>query len=135
MPIGFAQQVRAFRINAVDRSERVWKRAMELLLESIVYHTPVLRGRLVANWRITRTGNLVEAEVKGVDPARQRTLARLFLNIRNASLGDELTVYNNTPYAYRIEYERWSRKAPSGMMNINTRRWVDFVRRANREIS
>jgi hypothetical protein len=48
----------------------------------------------------------------------------------NYSIGDKIYISNSLPYAYRLEYEGWSRRAPEGMVRISAIEFKDFVKKA-----
>lgn len=91
------------------------------LYRSIILDTPVDTGRLVGNWFVTK-GSPSTKTVKGVMTAPQ-AVDRMTKVVE----GKESNVYyltNNLPYAYRIEYEGWSKnKAPQGMVRKNINRF------------
>lgn len=97
----------------------------------VMMDTPIDKGWLLSNWRLA---------IDKVDPtlanenetSRGPAMARV-QNFAPNILGHVAYCTNNTPYARKIEYEGWSKKAEQGMLNKNVNRFIDAVNRATRE--
>lgn len=93
------------------------------LFKEIVYMTPVLDGYLINNWFTKVGGGFSTA----TSPIPDQSGGGSLLNIssmfqQKPFYGKDgvVTMANNLPYAYRIEYLGWSRmKAPYGMVRIS----------------
>lgn len=109
------------------------KRAVALeLFTSIVYDTPVDTGRLRGNWQIS-IGSPLVGVVDKLDPSGEQVTREIAAVVGESKLKDVLILRNNLPYAYRIEYEGWSRKAPDGMMRRNFLRIQQILKKAVQE--
>ena len=93
------------------------------LFYTIISRTPVLDGYLINNWFTTRGTTPSSATSTIAD----KTGGGSRLNVKSLSQSDlfygkdhSVTMANNSPYAYRIEYLGWSRvKAPYGMVGVS----------------
>ena len=111
------------------------------LFTGTILDTPVLEGRLRGNWIMTESspaGNTVDAvettyesESKNKDEGVRGKLTSAKFNevanhINKLDLRKDFKVYltNNLPYAYRIEYDGYSGKAPEGMVRKNFARII-----------
>lgn len=90
------------------------------LFTSVILDTPVLEGRLRGNWLITAK-DPASGTVDIVDPSGGATTQSVESFVRALDGTEDFDVYltNNLPYAYRIEYDGWSGKAPEGMVRKN----------------
>jgi hypothetical protein len=91
------------------------------LMKGVLKDTPVLEGRLRSNWFPTKGAPSNETSEQIVD--LNVKIAEIDNFIKSTIKPDEdFDVYltNNLPYAYRIEYQEYSKiKAPRGMVRIN----------------
>lgn len=76
-------------------------------------------GRLRANWRCS-LGMPDTSTDESTD--RNRGLVAVNDVCQTADRKKTLWLSNSLPYAYRIEYEGWSRQAPEGMVRRNVTR-------------
>ena len=85
-------------------------------------------GRLKNNWFPSVDAASTETTEQTADTSR----ARLETAVSQEYKLDKVFYFtNNLPYAYRIEFEGWSKKAPQGMVRRNIVRWNTYFRRAN----
>ena len=99
------------------------------LFTSVILDTPVLEGRLRANWIISSSapadGTFDLTDADGTTTKRK-------VEDHITKLPDDLdfSVYltNNLPYAYRIEYDGYSGKAPEGMVRKNFARIIQNLK-------
>ena len=124
----FGKEMRAI---AKRRNRRVEDIAAETLIDtftSIIERTPVDSGRLQGEWQTT-------LETPAAATAGQRQKAQAVLEL--VATIDEPALYffsNNMPYAYRIEYEGWSKvKAPAGMVRVSIAETQATLRRLARK--
>lgn len=111
------------------------------LFTGVILDSPVLEGRLRGNWIMTEqspaggnvesVGTTYESESKNKEEGvRGKLTAAKFNEVANhinkLDLRKDFKVYltNNLPYAYRIEYDGWSGKAPEGMVRKNFARII-----------
>lgn len=116
------KQIHEFNIKAMAKSEAKIKKAFIGLSTDIIMDTPVLSGRLKNNWMVSVN--------KGSNETTERTGNQSIgrVNAVKFKLGDTLYLTNNLPYAERIEFMGWSKKAPSGMLRRNLIRWDSYFK-------
>lgn len=83
---------------------------------STVMSTPVDTGRLRGNWMITQE-HPGYSTIDRFDKSGNAVTAEITQTVGGVGAVNYLT--NNLPYAERIEYGRWSKQAPSGMVRVN----------------
>lgn len=119
----FADSIRA---NCDKKLEQINTKCYNIVTElfnNIVYDTPVLDGYLKNSW-FTATGNKFSSQL-GLTPDSGGSGSLMNIqSLRQARAfykkDGVVTMTNNQPYAYRIEYLGWSKyKAPYGMVRIN----------------
>lgn len=95
--------------------------------QAVIMSTPVDTGRLRGNWipEINIYNNTATDET---DKSGVATISRVKTKFSGYKIGDTLTMSNNLPYAYPIEYLGHSKiKAPAGMVRINLLKFQKFV--------
>ncbi|MFI8643885.1 hypothetical protein ACIGJK_03650 [Pseudomonas iridis] len=96
------------------------------LFNAVIMDTPVLDGRLRGDWQ-TSVGQPASSENGRVDTVGSATNAEVTANTPPGA-GQETYLTNNMPYAYKIEYEGWSKiKAPQGMVRRNVDRFQRLI--------
>lgn len=121
MSKSFSKALSKFAKQAGDQADTAVKKILFDLTSGIIYSTPVETGRLRANW-MASVGAPLRIATTSADPSGAATLAMANGAIQKAP-GQIFWLTNNLPYAYKIEYEGWSRvKAPAGMVRINIER-------------
>jgi len=125
----FEASVKQWSRKAGKELERDTKSIALNLFGSIVDSTPVDEGRLKGNWQFS-IGSPMRGEVRSIDPSGAETKRKIESGIKSLKLVDNAQMYlaNNLPYAYRIEYERYSSKAPDGMVRKNFIRIKNNIR-------
>lgn len=97
------------------------------LFSAIVEDTPVLTGRLRANWNCSAN----EPDFKKtdlIDKEGSATIGKLEFVALGAEAEDAIYFTNSLPYAARIEFEGWSHtKSPAGMVRKNVIRFKKLV--------
>jgi hypothetical protein len=94
------------------------------LFAAIIMDTPVLTGRLRANWVASTNAADRTTNTGAINPIPAMTETVL-----GAGDDDVLYLSNSLPYAARIEYEGWSHtKAPQGMVRKNTKRFAAILK-------
>lgn len=96
------------------------------IFRAIVLRSPVDSGRFRANWNCTR-GAPDESTTDSVDQARGDGEAAKALTFAS---GDVVWFVNGLPYAYRLEYDSWSKQAPNGMIRITAAEFDQYVKKA-----
>lgn len=102
--------------------ETVVKKTFIGLSADIIRDTPVDKGRLRANWQ-PAVNKFDTSTTEDSDKNGNETISKVTNESNQYKLGDTLTLANNLPYAKRIEFEGWSKKAPAGMVRKNIIRW------------
>lgn len=129
--MAFSSDVRKWSRKTQDNMDKVRRAASLELFRLIIVSTPVDNGILINNWRtqINRpnTNQRVTANTSGGDSLREA-------QSNLGTMKDAVYFSNNMPYAYRIEFDGWSKhKAPQGMVRKNTARWDQIVAAKARE--
>lgn len=114
----FALDVKKFAEKAGEQADAVISKICLDLLSDIVLNTPVDTGRARANW-FTSIGapSNTTIEYEGAQSAAGIAIGRASDDIAKAS-GNIFWISNNLPYIYRLEFEQWSKQAPSGMVRL-----------------
>lgn len=123
--MAFRRDVQDWTKKALDKLDKTRRASALELFRLIILSTPVDNGMLINNWRTQinspNTSSRQTASEVGADSLQeaQKNLGKL---------EDTVFFTNNLPYAYRIEFDGWSRyKAPQGMVRKNVARWDQIV--------
>ena len=125
----FADQLQAFAEKTKVSMETVVRKSALELLTGVVSLSPVDKGRFISNWMTsvsTKNSSTVLTEDKTGGPS----FARFGPALSGWMPGESIYITNSLPYAYRLEYEGWSKKAPNGFVRITVQNWVEFVNKA-----
>lgn len=119
----FSNQLGRFGIDSVEKFNRLKRNVAIRLFKSVIMDTPVLTGRLRANWQVSL--NNPDLTVTEAKDASGGTAIKAVISIAKTADGDDsIWLSNSLPYAYRIEYDGWSHtKAPEGMVRKNVQRF------------
>lgn len=133
-----AINIGAYSVRFNDRLG-VFKRAVLLkLFGSVIKDTPVDTGRLRGNWTFETSINGSPNSLATEDKSGGVTVAKVAADIdQHVSHKDGFACLSNSMhYAYRIEYEGWSKiKAPEGMVRKNIIRISGILKRQARELA
>lgn len=119
--MSFFSKIVDWSASSQEDMERINKNIMLELFASVISDTPVLQGRLRGNWIITST-NPADGTAEVADPSGVATTQKVVQHVTRLDASKDFDVYltNNLPYAYRIEYDGYSKiKAPEGMVRRN----------------
>ena len=122
------RQIENFSAKAQEKALKIFKKSIIDLTSDIISDTPVDTGRLKNNWFPS-----VGAASEQTAEATANEAGDRAESFANSELTLDKTFYftNNLPYAFRIEFEGWSKnKAPQGMVRRNAIRWKQIVKRA-----
>ena len=124
------RQIDNFSAKAQEKALKIFKKSVIDLTSDIISDTPVDTGRLKNNW-FPSTG---AASEQTTEATANEASDRAEKCAQNELALDKIFYFtNNLPYAFRIEFEGWSKvKAPQGMVRRNAIRWKQIVRRAVR---
>ena len=123
----FAVQLSEFRKKANQNLNNVRRGVALRLFKAIIMDTPVMTGRLRANWQCTvnvpaRSNSLAS------DTSGGPTIQEAATTVVNSRMADSLILTNSLPYVARVEYDGWSHtKAPRGMVRINVTRFAQIL--------
>lgn len=123
--MAFRRDVQSWTKKTMENLDKTRRASALELFRLIILSTPVDNGMLINNWRTQintpNTGSRQALSTVGADSLQeaQKNLGKL---------EDTVFFTNNLPYAYRIEFDGWSRyKAPQGMVRKNVARWDQIV--------
>lgn len=124
------RQIENFSAKAQEKALKIFKKSVIDLTSDIISDTPVDTGRLKNNWFPSVGVVSTEATEATANEAGDR--AEKYAQ-NELTLDKTFYFTNNLPYAFRIEFEGWSKnKAPQGMVRRNAIRWKQIVKRAAR---
>lgn len=98
------------------------------LFSAVIRDTPVDTGRLRSNWQVAM--GLQPNLITTGDTDQNAPIRRVNDTTQQFQKGHDIaiTLSNSMPYAYRIEYEGWSReKSPDGMLRRNVNRFKTLL--------
>lgn len=116
----FRNQFDAATLKAMTAVSREAKARLMGFVGAVVDDTPVLKGYLKGSWQIVKTGGQFLEDLPP-DLTGDATKARLITKIKYLPIHMDWQIMFGTPvpYAWKIEYEGWSKQAPSGMVRKN----------------
>jgi hypothetical protein len=129
--MSFSADLRRFNRKTKDSLDRTRRIVIIKLFSAVIKDTPVLSGRLRGNWQTT-----INSPATGVIGIRDEAaaIAEVQRMAAQSKGSDVVILRNNLPYAYRIEFDGWSKvKAPQGMMRRNVVRFRRILDEAVRE--
>jgi hypothetical protein len=124
--MSFSLDLSAFASLTEKKMTTVVKKSFIGLSSDIIKDTPVLSGRLRANWQVG-INKFDDSITENTDKTGANTIAKVKDETNSFKLGDIITLSNNLPYAKRIEFEGWSDKAKKGMVRLNVIRWQQHL--------
>ena len=122
------RQIEGFSARAQEKVLKIFKKSVIDLTSDIISDTPVDTGRLKNNW----FPSVGAASEQTTEATANEAGDRAEKCAQNELTLDKTCYFtNNLPYAFRIEFEGWSKvKAPQGMVRRNAIRWKQIVKRA-----
>lgn len=124
------RQIENFSAKAQEKALKIFKKSVIDLTSDIISDTPVDTGRLKNNW-FSSVGAASEQTTEATANEAGDRAEKCAQN--ELTLDKTFYFTNNLPYAFRIEFEGWSKvKAPQGMVRRNAIRWKQIVKRAAR---
>lgn len=122
------RQIEGFSARAQEKVLKIFKKSVIDLTSDIISDTPVDTGRLKNNW-FPSVGAASEQTTEATANEAGDRAGKCAQN--ELTLDKTFYFTNNLPYAFRIEFEGWSKvKAPQGMVRRNAIRWKQIVKRA-----
>lgn len=139
-PQKFAVDFAKMLARAGDKAEQVVKKSAIQVLSAIEIKSPVgdpdswaspappayTGGQFRANWNLS-IESMDTSTTEDKDPSGEAAVKRAQGRIESYKLGDRIFITNSLPYAYRLEYEGWSRQAPQGMVRITALEFEKYV--------
>lgn len=116
----FRNQFDKATLKAMKRVSAEAKGRLMGFVGAVVDDTPVLSGHLKGSWQIVKTGEQFLDQFPD-DEVGTITKQRLIQKIKYLPIHMDWQIMFGTPvpYASKIEYEGWSKQAPSGMVRKN----------------
>jgi len=134
--MSFSSDLKGFRKTVDERADEVYKRSAIDLFTNVILATPVDKGVLRNNWFAARGFQGSREKTGLADISGEETVSRMEVRVNRGDVTKGATfLTNNLPYAYPIEFEGHSKKAPAGMVRINTIRWDSIVKRNVRKVA
>lgn len=128
---GFSDSIGRFNEKTHKSLEDVTRKAFLLLSSRVVRRTPVLSGRLRANWQ-TGLNSMPSGTVDSTSGSL--AMASAANKAKGLIIGSRLYLMNNLPYAKVIEEGHSTTKAPQGMVRISVAEWKNIVELAARAV-
>ena len=132
--MSFSGDIKKFGKAVRDNHVKIKRIAAMDVFSSIIISTPVDKGVLRNNWFVS-----MGAPYAGIDEAAPESGQEVVNRTRGelSSTSEETDIFftNNLDYAYRIEFDGWSGKAPEGMVRVNTSRWSSIVKTVTRKVA
>lgn len=122
----FAKQLAKFEAMTMERFVKVKRGSIIDLSTSIVMSTPVDKGHLRNNWFASAQKTTYETTTYAA-PVGVATINRVKQVMKKVDHIVPVFIVNNLHYSIPIEFDGHSRKAPTGMVRVNTARWVSIV--------
>ena len=126
--MSFSLDLSRFKDLTEKKMEQAVKKTFIQLSTDIVRDTPVASGRLRFNW-FPAINKFSESQSDYTDKRIGSAIAKFTAKANQYKLGDMITLSNNLPYAYDIEYGASKKKSPAGMVRINISRFNAMVKR------
>ena len=123
----FAASMARFKARHKADAERIHRRTVAKLGDSLIDGTPEDTGHAAGNWHAA-IGREDRDEIENADPTRARAQIRSIAE--RIEIGDEVFLTNAAPYILALEYGD-AKHSPSGMMRRTLQRSGRFIREAN----
>lgn len=94
------------------------KKLLVELSNRVIMKSPVDKGQFINNWMV---GNgAIDTTTNENTTEKNAAILKNSLEINSLKInGQTIYITNSLPYAYRLEYEGWSKvKAPAGMVRV-----------------
>lgn len=94
------------------------KNVLTAISNRLIFKSPVDKGRFINNWMV---GNgAIDTTTNENTTEKNAAILKNSLEINSIKInGQTIYITNSLPYAYRLEYEGWSKvKAPAGMVRV-----------------
>ena len=125
----FSLDISRFVEKAKGRVDLVVQKVTLDVFSSVIMMSPVDTGRFRGNW-IADIGAIPAGTVNNFDKSGSEAISRAAAIVARGKSGGVVYLVNNLPYAQRLEYDHWSRQAPSGMVRISITNYQNYVNNA-----
>lgn len=136
----FLKKYKANQQKVLEATEKVINKTALEMYGLIIQRTPVGNpslwkypapkdynpGTLRASWHISFTNTIRNTEGQFASSSQISNNGGVSLKLQSDNKGKGYTIYNNQPYAQRVE-EGWSTQAPSGMMRITVAEYTSIT--------
>lgn len=123
----FGDSVGRFGKKSLDELGELKQSVAIRLFSAVVADSPVLTGRLRANWQCS-IGGADETTTENTDQTGSLAIESIVSTCEKSTLRQSLHLTNSLPYAARIEFDGWSKeKAPAGMVRKNVKRFRQIL--------
>lgn len=122
-------------INRANNKQNQFVRKLCLQIDrSVVLKSPVDTGRFRANWNVGY--NTIDTSITtSTDASGSASIAKASAKLSLGDLtGKTIFITNSLPYAYRLEYEGWSKQAPQGMVRITLAELNSTIQKVGAEV-
>ena len=99
------------------------------LQTSMVEMAPVDSGRFKNNWQVG-LGSINTDTSASPDVSGAGSINRAKAALANYKAGETIYLTNSLPYAYRLEYEGWSKQAPGGFVRLTVQNYAQALKKA-----
>ena len=99
------------------------------LFGRVIARSPVDTGRFRGNWQASLNA-AIETKIDRLDPDGMAATDAAIDAVMAFPTGGVTYLSNALPYAYRLEYDGWSKQAPAGMVRLTAREFDDAVQKA-----
>lgn len=131
--MGFAADLARLCEAAGDKAELVVRKAALDLGGQLLDRSPVDTGRFKNKWA-TSVNGMSTATGAGADASAAAARTMLQAQVAEWKPGKTIWITNSLPYAYRLEYDGWSKQAPGGMVRLAVQNYAQAVAKAAREL-
>ncbi len=136
----FLKQHKANEKLALEASEKIINATVLQMYKNIIDRTPVGNpalwsypapkgydpGTLKASWSISFGSNMRNTKGQFTSGSQMTNAGGLSLKINGSDTKQTISIYNNQPYAQRVE-NGWSTQAPQGMMRISVAEYTSIL--------
>lgn len=114
---------------AGDKADLVVRKTALELQTSMVSMSPVLTGRFKNNWQ-SGIGSVNTDTSADEDKSGAGAISRTVAVLQGWRAGQTIFLTNSLPYAYRLEYDHWSKKAPQGMVRLTVQNYAQALKKS-----
>lgn len=136
----FRQDVKNI-INKGNNRQNLFVRALCLKIDrQVVLKSPVDKGTFKANWNVSfgspDTSVTDKTDTSPIKTVNSSSASIIAANnkLKTYKTGTTVFITNSMPYAYRLEYEGWSKQAPQGMVRTTIAELNTILQEAGAEV-